>query len=93
MDKVISKILGEDKRDREKRAYVIEARPDHLDKIEELFSWINMTRSGHSGEASISIDGDGAARVEIERKDGELKKYDEDSVRASQRVEFKVDLD
>lgn len=93
MDSVIKAILGEDKSGKETRTYTISARSDHLDKIEELFSWINSTRSGHSGGASISVDGDGSARVTIEKKDGELKKHDEESVRTSQRIEFKVGLE
>lgn len=92
MDATIRAILGESS-DKETRTYTISARPDHLDKIEELFSWINSTRSGHSGGASISVDGDGAARVEIEKEGGELKCYDEDSVRTSQRIEFSVGLE
>lgn len=89
---VIEKLLGEDK-NKETRTYTISARPEHLDKIEELFSWINSTRSGHSGGASISVDGDGAARVTIEKKDGELKPHDEEKVHTSQRIEFSVGLE
>lgn len=78
---------------KETRTYTINARSEHLDKIEELFSWINSTRSGHSGGASISVDGDGAARVTIEKKDGDLKPHDESKVHTSERIEFKVGLD
>lgn len=90
---VIKNILGEEKIEKETRTYTISARPEHLDKIEELFSWINSTRSGHSGGASISVDGDGAARVTIEKKDGELKPHDEEKVHTSQRIEFSVGLE
>jgi hypothetical protein len=93
MSQTIEQILGEEKTEKETRTYTISARPEHLDKIEELFSWINSTRSGHSGGASISVDGDGAARVTIEKKDGELKSHDEEKVHTSQRIEFSVGLD
>lgn len=92
-DKTVRAILGEAEIKREKRTYTIEARPEHLDKIEELFSWINMTRGGHSGSAAISVDGDGAARVTIEREDGELKKSDKETHVQKPTVEFSVGLD
>jgi hypothetical protein len=93
MDPVIKSILGEDKPNYETRTYTIQARPDHLDKIEELFTWINHTRGGHSGGASIYVDGDGAARVTIKKKDGELKGYDKDEVHTSKGIEFSVSLE
>lgn len=92
-DDTVKAILGESGAEKETRTYTISARPEHLDKIEELFSWINSTRSGHSGGASISVDGDGAARVTIEKEDGELKKHDEEKVHTSQRIEFSVGLE
>lgn len=93
-DPLIRAIIGEgEKSPYETRTYTISARPEHLDKIEELFSWINSTRSGHSGGASISVDGDGAARVTIDKKDGKLKEFDEKSVNTAERIEFKVGLE
>lgn len=92
-DATVKLILGEEKSPYETRTYTISARPEHLDKIEELFSWINSTRSGHSGAAKISVDGDGAARVTVEKKDGELKKHNEEEVHDSQRIEFSVGLE
>jgi len=89
---IVSRLL-EDKTPYEERAYTISARPEHLDKIEQLFSWINSTRSGHSGGASIYVDGDGAARVEITKQKGELPKVDDDQIRTSQKIEFNVGLD
>lgn len=87
-------IIGEKQSEWETRTYTIEALPEHLDKIEQLFSWINSTRSGHSGSAAIFVDGDGAARVTIERKDGALAKFDEDEVHTSKpSVEYTVGLD
>lgn len=96
MNATVQKVIGlreSDRSDRETRTYTISARPDHLDKIEELFAWINMTRSGHSGSAELGIDGDGAARVTVEGKDGELKKLEKDFQPGSGRgPEFKVYL-
>lgn len=94
MDQTIKGIIGEDKNPYETRTYTISARPEHLDKIEQLFSWINSTRSGHSGQAGIFVDGDGAARVTIEKKDGEIPKFsDKDTKQRSYNVEFTVGLD
>jgi len=91
---IIEAIIGEDKSQKETRTYTISARPEHLDKIEELFSWINSTRSGHSGQAGIFVDGDGAARVTIEKKDGELKPHTEQDIeRRNYSVEFTVGLE
>ena len=84
--------LSEDGTEKESRTYTIRARPEHLDQIEQLFRWMNSTASGHSGTAQISIDGDGAARVNVERKDGELDDA-EIEPNCSGKVEFKVSLD
>lgn len=92
---VIKAILGEAS-DKETRTYAITARPDHLDKIEQLFSWMNMTRGGHSGEASIAVDGDGAARITVEREKGDLPKYrdiEKEQQGNAHGVEFHVGLE
>jgi hypothetical protein len=79
---------------RETRTYKITSRPDHLDQIEHLFHWINTTRGGHSGSAMLGIDGDGAARVEVEKKDGDLAKPDEEiKSRCDGKAEFEVYLE
>ena len=97
MSSIATKLIGEavDKPKSESRVYTITARPDHLDIIEELFAWINSTRGGHSGTAKIGIDGDGAARVEIEKKDGDLPKLEKDNKHFTNdyKIEFSVYLD
>lgn len=97
MNALVRRMLGEDKfkgdyPEDETRTYTITCWPEHLDQLEKLFSWMNMTRGGHSGAAEIYIDGDGAARVEIKKKDGELPKHDEEA-RCDGKVEFKVCLE
>ncbi len=77
---------------KETRTYKIEARPDHLDQIEHMFKWMNMTAGGHSGSMVLEIDGDGAARVNVKREGGELAKPQEEFDR-SKDPEFKVSLD
>lgn len=90
---LVRRVIGE-AAERETRTYHITSRPDHLDQIEQFFAWMNSTRSGHSGSAEMAIDGDGAARVEIERKDGELKKPDEEvQPRSGRGPEYKVCLE
>lgn len=84
--------LCEDGTEKTTRTYTVRARPEHLDKIEELFRWINSTNTGHSGTAQISIDGDGAASVRVERQDGDLCDT-EIKPNCSGKVEFKVSLD
>lgn len=91
MDPTVKAILGES--DTETRAYRITAQPEHLNELEKLFSWMNMTRGGHSGAASVSIDGDGAARVTVEKEKGDLEPYDQDKVKNSQRIEYSVGLE
>ena len=55
---------------------------------------MNSTRAGHSGSAKIYIDGDGAARVTLERKDGEMCKPDKEvKPKSSGEPEFSVGLD
>lgn len=71
------RLIGESS-DRETRTYNITADPEHLDELERFFSWINITRSGHSGSAQLYVDGDGRARVEISRKGAALKKPEEE---------------
>lgn len=97
MNILVQRVLGLNEaqgREKELRTYTISARSDHLDQIEKLFAWINMTRGGHSGAASIAIDGDGAARVTIEKKDGKLPKADSyDGHQEQKPVEFSVGLD
>jgi len=93
---MVRRVIGEayEPPERETRTYHITSRPDHLDQIEQLFAWMNSTRAGHSGSAEIGIDGDGAARVEIEREGGELKKPDEEvEPRSGRGPEYKVCLD
>lgn len=93
MNSLVQRALGE-ARENETRTYKVTAHPAHLDKIEELFWWMNSTRSGHSGSAKIYIDGDGAARVEIEKSDGELKKPDpEPKSKCDGEPEFSVGLE
>lgn len=93
MNPLIQQIIGE-ARDYETRTYTVNARPDHLDELEKFFSWVNSTRAGHSGAAELVIDGDGAARVTIEKKGGELKKHDEDEVHTGgNKAEYKVCLE
>jgi len=96
MTDAVRRVIGEaaDKREYETRTYTINARPDHLDQLETLFSWMNSTRAGHSGSAKIYIDGDGAARVTLERKDGEMCKPDKEvKPKSSGEPEFSVGLD
>lgn len=94
MDKTIRAIIGEAVPGAETRTYTIKARPQDLDKIEKLLAWMNMTAGGHSGSASISIDGDGAARIRVEKKDGDLPKHrDEDNNARELKSEFHVGLD
>jgi len=94
MDSTLKLILGEATPGAETRTYTIKARPQDLDKIEQLLAWMNMTAGGHSGSASISIDGDGAARIQVEKKDGKLSKHDyEDNEAWSGKTEFHVGLD
>lgn len=79
---------------RETRTYKITSRPDHLDQIEHLLHWINTTRGGHSGSAMLGIDGDGAARVEVEKEGGDLAKPDEEiKSRCDGKAEFEVYLE
>lgn len=96
MTDAVRRVIGEaaDKREYETRTYTINARPDHLDKLETLFSWMNSTRGGHSGGAEVYIDGDGAARVTIERKDGDLYKPEKDvKPKCNGKTEFSVGLE
>ena len=93
MNSLIRQVLGE-ARESETRTYRVTAHPKHLDQIEELFWWMNSTRSGHSGSAKIYIDGDGAARVEIKKTDGELKKPDQEpESKCNGKPEFEVGLE
>lgn len=95
MNAIVEKVIGvSEKRDQETRTYTISAHPSHLDQIEHLFSWMNMTRGGHSGSAKIGIDGDGAARVEVKREGVELKKPEEGfTPKSSGETEFDVYLE
>jgi len=97
MSSLASKLIGEayEPPKRETRTYTVTARPDHLDQIETFFSWINSTRSGHSGSAKLYVDGDGAARVEIEKKGGELQHPEEGDIHDSGggKPEFEVGLE
>lgn len=79
---------------RETRTYKITSRPEHLDQIEHMFRWMNMTAGGHSGSMLLSIDGDGAARVKIEKMEGDLAKPPEEfKPKSSGDPEFKVCMD
>lgn len=65
---------------RPKRTYVIEGDEDQLDKLEQVFSAITgMCSMGASRDVTIFVDGDGAANIRVERKEGELKSGDWDS--------------
>lgn len=80
--------------ERETRRYKVTADPEHLDQIEQLFWWVNSTHSGHSGSAKIYVDGDGAARVGIEKEEGELKRPEEEvHSRCDGEAEFSVCLE
>ena len=96
MSSLAKRLIGEDYEPpkKETRTYTITSRPEHLDEIERFFSWINSTRSGHSGSASMYVDGDGAARVEIVKKSGELCKPEEEvHSRSDGEPEFKACLE
>lgn len=100
MTNLARKLIGESDspaktgRERETRTYKITSRPGHLDQIEHMFAWMNMTAGGHSGSMLLSIDGDGAARVRVEKEGGELAKPAEDfSGRGGKDPEFKVCMD
>lgn len=102
MSTLAKKLIGESesnspdkmKSGRETRVYKITSRPDHLDQIEHMFKWMNMTAGGHSGSMLLSIDGDGAARVKIEKEGGELASPpDEFQPDHNGKPEFKVCMD
>jgi hypothetical protein len=94
MSDLAKRLIGEGKHKHdEERTYTIRARPEHLDDIERFFAWINSTRSGHSGSAQIFVDGDGSARVEITKKDGELPDIKDEQISTSKQPEFKVCLE
>lgn len=80
--------------ERETRTYTITSRPEHLDQVEHMFRWMNMAAGGHSGSMLLSIDGDGAARVKIEKQGGELAKPPEQFKTSSDKgPEFQVCMD
>lgn len=80
--------------ERQTRTYKITSRPEHLDQIEHMFKWMNMTAGGHSGSMLLSIDGDGAARVKVEKEGGELASPPEEfKPGSSGGPEFKVCMD
>ena len=93
MSALVEKLTG--KSEYETRTYEIEARPDHLDQLEELFAWMNMTSGGHSGSALLYVDGDGAARLTVTRQDGDLKVFDADAhpSQSGGKPELEIGLD
>jgi len=96
MNNLVEQVLGEkkEKDGYETRTYTINAHKDHLDLLEQFFRWINSTRSGHSGSAKLFVDGDGRARVTIEKKGGELATSEKDfKTHKSDGPEFAVGLD
>jgi hypothetical protein len=104
MSKLAKRLIGESAVDKaessykppkeETRTYTVTCRPEFLDQIEHMFSWMNSTASGHSGSMELSIDGDGAPRVHIEKKGGELAKPEEEFKPGSgPGPEFRVSLE
>lgn len=95
MSTLAKRLIGEsDYPDDETRTYEITAWPEHLNELERFFWWINSTRSGHSGTASLYVDGDGAARVNISRKGHALKKPEEEiHSKCNGEPEFKACLE
>ena len=102
MSTLAKRLIGESKSNspdkmksgRETRTYKITSRPDHLDQIEHMFKWMNMTAGGHSGSMLLDIDGDGAARVKVEKEGGELASPpDEFQPSSGKGPEFKVCMD
>lgn len=92
MNSLTRKVIGESA-ETETRTYTVTSRAEFLDQIERLFSWINSTNTGHSGSVELSIDGDGAARVTVDKKDGKLPKLDDAEIHTAQSPEFKVNLE
>lgn len=73
----------------ETRSYEVSGKVRQLDNLEKLFKWVEYCGSvGHSGSATIFVDGDGAARLKFTGVDAELPDVDDDA-----RVELKVGLD
>lgn len=95
MNPLVRQLIAEQETETKgERTYKISGRNDHLDELEKFFRWMNGTASGHSGAVQIAIDGDGAARMHVERVDSkdELHPRDED-VNGSGRVEMKISLE
>lgn len=56
-----------EKPEKETRTYNITGKPDQLDMLEKLLRWVDTCCAvGHSGEARLSVDGDGAAKLKID---------------------------
>jgi hypothetical protein len=50
---------------------VVTGKAKQLDKLEEFLAWIQYCGNvGHSGTAELSVDGDGAARLKIDKVTG-----------------------
>lgn len=98
MSKLANRLIGESGKggtpEKETRTYKITCRSDHLDKLEHMFRWMNMTAGGHSGSMELGIDGDGSARVSVEKEGGELCKPEEEfKQKSTGGPEFKVYLE
>lgn len=84
------RVAKEDTRKEETRTYEVTGYSDQLDNFEKLLNWIESCGTiGHSGSASIFIDGDGSARLKISgtNKDNIGDVSDSDS------IELKVGID
>lgn len=94
MNPLVRQLIAEQAVEKSERTYTIRGRAEHLDEFEKVFRWMNGTAQGHSGTIQLSIDGDGAARMNVKRTDteDELKPRDEDA-NGSGRVEMKVCLE
>lgn len=64
--KEVEKSKEKPDKEEQERTYTVKARADHLNEFERLLHWLDYCSSvGHSGTAKISIDGDGAGKLDI----------------------------
>lgn len=81
------------------RNYEVTGSELQLDNLESLLAWIqHLGNVGHSGTAEISVDGDGAARLQVKQGKRKLnikKKHwkDADKTTSVCGTEFHVGLD
>lgn len=80
---ILEQALFESSKDEERvtRVYAFEARPSELDKLEQIFAWINGTSGGHSGSVKLSIDGDGRPRFKVKRMECDLSIKDGEAIK------------